>query len=357
MALCSAKMTRIVESVFSVRAYNAGQHHVERGSAMRFLFALVMSAIIGPLLRPADAQIAADLAWRFSEGQELVYRSRVQTIERATGDDPYTSDWSHEIHHTDRVLSVDADGNARIERTYDRVLVRVRHSRLGNAAYDSARPPRPGDTDADHPLVRPFAALAGRTISFTVSPEGKVSDIRGLREAMQGISAGLDGNELLRDGLPAFSAVTADAFEEQLRQSMHILPGRRVRRGESWEVGIDQPMPVVGTVRSSSVYRFERLDRHRGRPVARIAVRSTLTLEPSRVADELARMLRIEIRDSVGSGTVLVDTDLGVVRDWQQCQATTFAVEVGGGLLNGHLLRREVRTEQQARMELISGDR
>ncbi len=323
---------------------------------MRFLLALACSLLALPLAHPACAQAQADLSWHFSEGQELVYRSRVQTTERATGDEPYTSNWSHEIHHTDRVLSVDDQGNARIERTYDRVIVRVRHSQLGDAEYDSARPPRPGDTSAEHPLIRPFARLAGRTISFTVSPEGEVSEIRGLREAMQGISSGLDTNDLLKGGLPSFNAVTADAFEEQLRQSMRVLPGKRVRRGESWQVTVEQPMPIVGTVRSDSTYRFERLARHRGMPVARISVRSSMTLDPSQIARELADLLKIEIRGSSGSGTILVDTSLGAIRDWQQSQSTTFAVEARG-LLDGRTLKREVRTDQQAQMELISGDR
>lgn len=307
----------------------------------------------------ARGQAAADLSWKFREGQELTYVSRVTTSEKGTGENAYTSSWTHEIEHVDRVRALGEDGSAEVEREYTRVVVDVKHSRLGDARYDSMTPERGSNGEArNHPLIRPFAALAGRKVTFRVSSEGDVSEVRGLGEIMEGVFGGLDamnpGTDLgaaLAGSLGGTRLFTDEAFERQLEQSMRVMPGRRVRRGETWDVGVEQTMAMVGTMRSTTAYTFDRFSRERGRSLARVTSESEVVLD-ARSGD--AGLLGISLRDGKGRGQVLIDQDLGAVRRWEQTLGYTFGVRIG---LGGEESRSEVRIEQKGTMELISGDR
>ncbi len=328
----------------------------ERGISMNLAHRVALPALI--LLASATsalAQATADLSWRFTEGQELSYRSRAQTSQKATGDNPYTAAQTHEIEHVDRVLSVDADGTASIEREYIRIVIDVKHSLLGDARYDSMAPLR-GDNGeaANHPAVKPFAALAGKKVTFDITAEGEVSNVQGLDSAMRSISDPLNANSLLEGGLDAFNALTPENFERQLEQSMRILPARTVRRGESWEVVIEQPLPIVGTMRSTSEYTFVRYARERGRSVALLRSKTDMALDDSGASRTLRGLVDISLSDSSGEGELRIDTELGAIRRWEHEQKYTFNVKASVGGANSE---QSVAMDQTATMELISGDR
>lgn len=317
----------------------------------------VAATLLMAMSPAARGQAVADLSWKFREGQELTYRSRAATSENATGDNAYTSSWTHEIEHVDRVLALNEDGSAEIEREYTRVLVEVKHSRLGDARYDSMTPERGSNGEArNHPLIRPFAALAGKKVTFRVSSEGDVSHVRGLREIMQGVSSGLDAMNPATDLGAALAGAAArmftdQAFERQLEQSMRVMPNKRVRRGESWDVAVEQPMAMVGTMRGTTAYTFDRFSRERGKTLARITSQSEVVLDG---AGQLAGVLAVTMRDGKGRGEVLIDQELGAIRRWEQTLGYTFEVRAD---LAGEQSTSSVRIEQEGTMELISGDR
>ncbi len=313
------------------------------------------AACLIALSNTALAQATADLSWRFTEGQELSYRSRATTIQKATGDSPYNATMTHEIEHVDRVLSVDGEGTASIEREYTRIVIDVKHSIHGDAHYDSMAPMRGSNGEAaNHLAIRPFAALAGKKVTFDITAEGDVSNVKGLGDAMRSISDPLGSDSLLEGGLDAFNVLTPDNFERQLEQSMRILPAKRVRRGETWEVVVEQPLPIVGTMRSTTEYKFLRYARERGRSVVILRSTTDMTLDDSGASRSLRGLVDISLGDSSGKGELRIDTDLGVIRRWEHEQTYTFSVKTA---LGGADAEQTVKMEQTATMELISGDR
>ena len=320
---------------------------------------LLRSVLVPVLLLSATgsalAQTTADLSWRFTEGQELSYRSRATTTQNASGDTAYTSTMTHEIEHVDRVLTVDENGNASVEREYTRVVIDVRHSEHGNARYDSMAPSRGSNGEAaNHPAIKPFAALAGKKVTFDITAEGDVSNVKGLDDAMRSISDPISSNSLLGGGLEAFNVLSPENFERQLEQSMRILPSKTVRRGETWNVVVEQPMPIVGTMRSTSEYKFLRYTRERGRNVALLKSSTKIELDDSGASRSLQGMVDISLSDASGEGEVRIDTELGAIRKWTHEQSYNFIVKLGIG---GQSNEQRVKMSQNATMELISGDR
>ncbi|MCB9844541.1 MAG: hypothetical protein H6811_00945 [Phycisphaeraceae bacterium] len=307
------------------------------------LLRVALAAVTAALLAPGALAQSMHVGWKWRADQELVYRSTSEMRQSASGGAGYEAHWTHEFVHTDRIARVSSEGDVTIERTYDSLKMNVEHSVLGNVRYDSTKPDRGANAEAkDHALVRPFAAFVGKVVTIEIDAEGHVKSVRGLREILRDAGSGVSG-DFMEAAMAGFATVNEDSFRQQIEQSMRLVPGREVRRGESWDVEIDQPLPAVGTIRTTNTCTMRGATNVRGKRCASIELSSKAELRGGGISDALG----LTLRDSKGAGEMMFDTELGAIRQWNQRLDWTFTIQ--SDLLGS----AEQRLEQDAKMELI----
>ena len=134
--------------------------------------------------------------------------------------------------------------------------------------------------DELHPWVAPYAALAGKTITFRVDAEGNVLSCTGADEMMENVFGSLGGDGQASPLLALFKAgVNNDMLAAEFESGLGLVPGRIVRRGESWNIGIAQTLPLVGELRTTMECRLTAVRGREPRVSATITNKGGMSLE------------------------------------------------------------------------------
>lgn len=328
--------------------------HFARGFAMHaaLLRGLLLAAIFAwGGASPAMGQRGKDivLAWRFDQNREMTYKVRERMTQTNEGSNPFEARWDREFVYTDAVEEVSPRGDATIRRTFDEVRVKVDHSEQGKRDYDSARKPGRDGTrkDENDPLIRPFSVLVGKSFTFTVTPEGRVTKVEGYADIMgQVLSQTLLGDGGLGAALGSLAAGSDEDYRRQIEQSFAILPGRAPKRGESWTIDVDQPIGPFGTVRQNAT--------HTRTGATRIQTRGSFVFEANpELAASLGQLFKITFKEASVKGTSEFDPDLGLLR--ASTMETRFEIDATLMSPDGTPARSKQVIEQKATMELVSG--
>jgi hypothetical protein len=280
-----------------------------RALALLHLLYLALAAPVGA----ARAQ-SAPLEWRWDQGDATAYHLIERMDQQITGAGLDTRiRWVREVGFTDEVLAATPEGH-RIRRSFEHVGVEAAPADTPAVRHDTRRPDASPEA-ARHPMVAPFIALAGKRIEFTVGPEGAVTDLTGADDALDAMHAALLGplaSPGLSAGLRAFSGAPGRdaALARQLEQSLRIIPGRAVRRGETWDIPVEHTTPLAGSLKSTTTATLRRVDARRG--VAEIELEGTLSLSGADDAAQspgLAALLGITLNESAITGRVTFDID------------------------------------------------
>ncbi|MCH7792922.1 MAG: hypothetical protein IID31_11675 [Planctomycetes bacterium] len=216
------------------------------------------------------------LRWRWVEGQVLRYRTTQELSWAVSGHEESANEWTISYKIRREVTAVDDKGVATVEQTYESARIQASdpHEKV---TYDSTKPS--DEPKKDHRLVKPFAAFVGKTITFTVGPEGKVHSVQGASKILD------DALEAAGESNPLVAALTAlfrdslsdESVRRQLEQQLRVVPARAVRRGESWTVSGEQHMPLVGTLVTRIEYTLDKFKRTRGVLLAIIQAEGEIT--------------------------------------------------------------------------------
>ena len=303
----------------------------------------------------ASAQDRLDLHWRWVEGRSLTYRVVEEMDQSIASGEGTDMKWVRTIRYREDVRRVDSRGVATVDRTYEAISVVV--TRDGRRVeYDSDRPGTHGA--ASDPMIAPFAALAGKTISFDVDAEGQVLAVRGVSDLMKSVTSPLSGG-ILDAQLDGFNAtLTDESMRQQIEQSLRLVPGRAVRTGESWETAIRQPMPVVGVVESRTRHTLRGTDRQAARSCARIESVGTLSLVRPE-GDDLSRLLeglvRVRLTDSRLAGETHFDHADGCIVRSEMSMDSDWSVSMPDLTDPARKVEQTQRIRQRATLELVSG--
>lgn len=331
------------------------------GTASRLGLAALVVAVT---LDPAAAQRGAvDLRHDWTAGDVARYRLTEEMVQQisSTGDEEMR--WEREIDYTERVVAVDASGATTIERTIDAVRIDARAGRLGRAIWDS----HTGKGDRDSRLVAPHASLVGRTIRFTVTDDGRVTDVSGAEGLWVGaltpvLEELFDGGvktampSPVRAG-PGPASTGDEPFARQIEQGLRAIPGRAVRPRERWAHSIEHQTPI-GVVTSELTHTFQGVRRTRRGHVARITVSGELSGGPADVpaAQQLEQLtgLAIRLTRSQVTGETLFDYEAGRVVRAEMIVRLAWSIEVGDVLTNRAAGRELAQTmDQRAVLELL----
>lgn len=206
----------------------------------------------------AQAQ-TADLRLRWEAGSTTAYTIEETMHQVISGTDVQTDlHWTRRISYTQRVLFT-AVGSARIEQAFTALEISVSRDGKTPIRYDSANPDPAAATDM---MIAPFTALPGSKISYLIDGKGKVTELEGATETLDTLLDPLTSGPLL-DGLKAFSqAPDREArLAAQIEQSLRVIPGRAVRRGDRWPVEIDHVTPIAGQISTDLTATLKSISR------------------------------------------------------------------------------------------------
>jgi hypothetical protein len=284
------------------------------------------------------------LRWQWSEGDRHDYRLDERMHQTVSGPIQSELRWRREVGFSDRVLS-NAEGLATIERVFG--WVRVSLERDGEAPMvrdtrDTARPANPETAF----MLEPFAALAGRSIVFTVDGDGAVASVRGSPEAIDAMLSPFAGGAM-QGLLDAFGARTdrESRLALQLEQALKLIPGRDSRVGDRWAIDIDHLNPLGVPLKSALNAELAAVENARG--IARITINGRVE------AGEATGILPVRLDRGEVTGSLRFDTGRGVIERSEMTMTTDWSVDAGP-LTGDESIRQNLR--QSAVLERVEED-
>lgn len=197
-----------------------------RSAALAGMFALLFWTAAG------WAQEKLDLRLRFSKGDvHAMTIGLEQTIDQTVQGAPQRTTQSTRLGYTLKVEDVDGQGAARISIRYDTAAYHVK-TPAGEVDYDSTQ----AGAGAPPAMAAGLAAVVGQGYSFTVTPEGKVTQVTGLEKMLNAVMSRLNVEGPAR--LAAEKVLRQQLAEPNVRSNLQGMfapfPDHPVAVGESW---------------------------------------------------------------------------------------------------------------------------
>lgn len=203
-----------------------------------------------------------------------------------------------------RVQSAAASGDMQVCVTYERV--RLKMTGAGGAVdYDSSKP----GGGALHPAAATLGAMVGTSLEATMSPTGKISDVRGIDAIVRKMLEGLalpEGSQRAMLQQAMDRQMSQDNVRSSLGATMATFPQQPVNPGDTWEQEASVNVGPVLKVRHTWTLK----ERRGGRAVLGLS---------SRVLPGEGRAMQVGAtkmtHDIAGgqTGTVTVDEATGLV--------------------------------------------
>ena len=221
------------------------------------------------LAAPGFAQ-QVDLVLKLEPGK--VYKNTMtmeQQITQSAGGIEQKMDQTMAMGMSQKVLKKHDNGNYDLATTYDWVTLR---QPMMNIDYDSRKAPQGGQA---HPLVGAFAGMVGKGFEMTMTPRGKVTELRGIEQML---------NEMV-EGFPEAPGFDKAMIKDMMKQQFGeeaiksavenstALPDKAVNVGDTWQKS--SPMPGVASTMTTN-YKLASVEGG----AARVEARSTITPDP-----------------------------------------------------------------------------
>jgi RNA polymerase sigma factor (sigma-70 family) len=253
----------------------------------------------GPAAAPAPAR-GTSLRYQFKEGDTFKYvvEHKTETHSSIPGyDRTGTSTRTYEV--TWKVTRVDADGNARMTLTVDRLQYVEDDGFPGKVEFDSRKDRNPVGIPASvRVLSAVLKAQVGAQFTYTMSPRGEVSDFKVPKKLADAVKS--------TAGLHAL--YSAESFKQLLVcQGGVVLPRDPVDRETSWHEKSEAPLAgghAKMTVDTRAEYQGGA-DRD-GRKVEAIALKPDATVEGTGTG-----LGPFTLKNQDGKGSMLFDNDKG----------------------------------------------
>ena len=200
------------------------------------------------------------------------------------------------------VQEVDEAGDATIKVTFQRISTEM-EGPMGKISYDSANP-----TEAEHPMVKGFAAMAGQSYTIIISNKGKAKKVDGMKEIMTRMLDSLDiPDERMKETMKKqFENMFGDqATVEMTKQWFGMFPERPVGVGDSWSKTVFETARMPMTVEN----KWTLKERKNG--IAFLAVESVIKSNPDAEPMEMGPMKITMDLSGEQSGTYELDESTG----------------------------------------------
>lgn len=197
------------------------------------LTVLVFALTVGIWTTNSNAAEKIDLKLRLKQGQN--YGARViidQKISQTIQGQEQNISSMMAMGTVCDVLAVDSNGVATVRITYQTIQIKM-SGPMGLIEYDSTRPET---ADANNPVVRMYAAMAGQSLLMKVTPKGKIVEVKGFDEMMQQMAEKMSADDTAKEEMKEFmkNFISEDKIKEMESSMMIAFPSQPVGIGDSW---------------------------------------------------------------------------------------------------------------------------
>ena len=239
----------------------------------------------------------------------------------------------------------------KVEVAYKRIKQSVTGGPM-SLEFDSA-----GPADEQNPMLAPmYNALLDTTISFTVGPDGEISNVSGMDkmwEKMAGAAPGGAAAAMMGSMKEQFG----DKMLEQIAgPAKMFLPDKAVAKGESWTVEQDLPLPMIGQAKMQQECRLADVTETAKGKMAIIKFSGKMKSdEPAAPTTMGAVQMKFNSMDIQQSGTMKMDLKLGMVTDSDMDQTADMAMEMTPPEGQGMPMKMSISQKGKMKMEFRPG--
>lgn len=283
---------------------------------MRFvsLVALSVGFAVGFFDSLALADDAVELKWKFKPGQTSRYEA-IQDVKVNVKQGIFAQEINMKQTSDVRWLveSVDEERNAHVTLTMERIRVESGPAD-DTVTFDSDDDKQP--KGADEASIEALRAGVNQPVYLTLDPRGKVLDVRLSEQFAQKIKES-----------PQYGPLAAVFSRDNLKQmaSMNTieLPAEPVKKGATWQQESLITDPIAGKQKLTTTYRYDGMEEHDGRQLAKISATATIAPADDKKASPLT------IKDQKLNGVTWFDRAQGRIVEMQM--TTKIASEMAAG--------------------------
>jgi hypothetical protein len=173
--------------------------------------------------------------------------------------------------------------------------------------YDSTKDAGAG---VNNPLSDFFKALIGAEFTITVGPDMKVTKIEGRDEFLKKL---ISTNQTMEPLLKQI--LSDDALKQMADPAFAVVPGKPVKKGDTWERPSKLNMGPIGSYETNYKYTYEGQD-EKEKSLAKIKVDMTLKYiapvgSPAGGGGLPFRIVSADLKSDKATGSILFDTEKG----------------------------------------------
>ncbi len=194
---------------------------------------LALSGVEGLVLRQEPK---VELRWSLPKGRVL----RVRLVQKFSAG-AIDMELRDALHLS--VTDVDAKGEAAVAAKYEGAGIKA--AGVQALEYDSEKDKEP----PAHAYARAVAKLVGQSFTFRLSPDGRVSEVKGFEAILQEVlkGAGEQDEAIARQFLRQM--LSDDIMRSKLQQMSPGLPPGKVGAGDVWSNEFALRVPILGPIR------------------------------------------------------------------------------------------------------------
>jgi hypothetical protein len=212
--------------------------------ATRTAFALAFLAALAPAW--AVPQDKVRLAWKFKEGQTLVFRSAQKNITSFGGQ---SMEQEQVQTFAFGIKTVDAQGAADVEMKVTAIAVKA--SGIQEMEWDSEK-----DKEApENPQAKMLSRMIGQAFQMKMAPSGKVLEVKGMEKLLETMLKDM-GPEAQMAAMQLKQMFSDDAYKGMMQQMAPQLPETPVAKGDTWKSDFTLKIPMMGGLKFAITSRL-----------------------------------------------------------------------------------------------------
>lgn len=192
------------------------------------------------------------------------------------------------------------NNNKNLSVSYDRIQMEMDAPGMGLTKYDSK------DETAKDPSGGAFKNMVGKAFTMTVSPDGEIVNIDGLKDILPTGAAGFDENTM----------------KQTMQMSFNFYPDKPVKPGESWNKKTTMNIQVL-TMSIDSKYTLKEVKGDN----AIVSVDSKITMDPGTSSEMQGMKMDMS---GTQSGTMEVEIKTGQLLSGNLTQKISGKISAGG---------------------------
>ncbi len=258
--------------------------------------------VVAALAVGARAQDTVDLKWKFEKGKTFYQEMTTNTNQKMTVMGMEITQKQNQTFYFSWEPLEEKDGAWKVRQ---KIIGLKMDIQIGGTPinYDSTK-----DATGANPLSDFFKNLIGAEFTLTIDKDMKVTKVEGRDEFLKKLSGSNQQMEPLLKQI-----LSDDALKQMADPAFAIVPGKPVKKGDTWERTSKLNMGPIGTYDTTYKYTYDGPDA-KDKNLAAIKVDTTLKYSPPGAGAGTGlpfKILSADLKSKDGTGTALFDTQKG----------------------------------------------